>query len=384
MNERAPCSGNHRQLDGQMLQNPNQSIADSGALKMKYKLFGKTGLRVSEVAFGTGTFGTAWGWGSTPEQSAEIFKAYVEAGGNFFDCADGYQNGEAETILGNLIHHDRDDFIISTKYTTAVGARSISKTGNSRKGMISSIEGSLRRLKTDYVDIFWVHMPDLVTPTDEIVRGLEDIVRDGKARYIGMSCFPAWRISRAITIAELRGWAPVNAVQIEYSLAERSAERELIPMADAYGLAVTVWAALGGGILTGKYRNKNAEGRLTKGGGAVRAMSPDREEKILSAIDAAAKDLGATPAQIALAWVRARETVGSSFIPILGARTMDQLTDNLAAISVTLDDSHLTALNEASAIEPGFPHELASRPEMRDLHTGGYWDAIIKPTAKLP
>lgn len=344
---------------------------------MRYRLLGNTGLKVSEVALGTGTFGTAWGWGCTPEQSRDLFDRFVEAGGNLFDCADGYQNGEAETLLGAFVQPHRDDVILSTKYTTAAGARSIARTGNSRKAMMLGLEGSLARLRTDHVDIFWVHMPDLVTPIDEIMRGLEDVVQSGKARYLGISDFPAWKVSRAVTLAELRGWAPVSAVQIEYSLAERTAEREIIPMADAYGLSVFVWAALGGGILTGKYR-RNEEGRLTRGGGAIRAMAPAREDAILDAIERVAADLGATAAQVAIAWVRARETRGSSFIPILGARNAAQLADNLAAIDLDLRADHLAMLDAASAIEPGFPHELIARDEMKALHTGGYWERIVQ------
>jgi len=343
---------------------------------MRYKLLGNTGLKISEVAMGTGTFGTAWGWGCTRDESRDLFDLYVEAGGNLFDCADGYQNGEAETLLGEFVRHDRDNFILSTKYTTAVGALSVAKTGNSRKAMMLGLEGSLSRLRTDHVDIFWVHMPDLVTPIDEIMRGLEDVVRAGKARYIGISDFPAWKVSRAVTLAELRGWSPVCAVQIEYSLAERTAEREIIPMADAYGLSVFVWAALGGGILTGKYR-RNEIGRLTQGGGSIRSMMPNRERHILDVLETVAAEIGSTMAQVAIAWVRAKESRGSSFIPILGARNPGQLSDNLAAIDIELAGRHLAMLDEASAIEPGFPHELIDRDEMKALHSGGHWDRII-------
>ncbi len=351
---------------------------------MRYKVFGKTGLRVSEAALGTGTFGTAWGWGCTPAQASDLFRMYVDAGGNFFDCADGYQNGEAETILGDLIAYDRDEFIVSTKYTTAVGARSIAKTGNSRKAMMASIEGSLRRLQTDFVDIFWVHMPDLLTSTDEIMRGFEDVVSQGKARYIGMSDFPAWRVSRAITAAELRGTEPVSAIQIEYSLAERTADREFLPMAQAYGLATMIWSPLGGGTLSGKYRSKDAKGRQTEGGGPVRAIPESRQDEILDALDVVAADHGVTPAQIAIAWVCAKEPVGTSFIPVLGARTPEQLRDNLAALEIELDEKQLALLDKASAVELGFPHELMAQDLMKDLHTGGHWDKIVQPLLPRP
>ncbi|MBN8830102.1 MAG: aldo/keto reductase [Sphingomonadales bacterium] len=350
---------------------------------MRYRLLGKSGLKVSEVALGTGTFGTAWGWGCTREESLSLFGQFVDAGGNLFDCADGYQNGEAETMIGEFVQHDRDNFILSTKYTTAVGALSVAKTGNSRKAMMHGIEGSLKRLRTDHVDIFWVHMPDLVTPTDEIIRGLEDVVCSGKALYIGISDFPAWKISRAVTLAELRAWSPISAIQIEYSLAERTAERELIPMADAYGLSVFIWASLGGGILTGKYR-RGEVGRLTKGGGSIRAFAAGHEDAILDVIESVAADLGRTTAQVAIAWVRAKETRGCSFIPILGARNGQQLRDNLAAIALDLSPEHVARLDAASAIEPGFPHELVSRNEMKALHTGGFWEQIVQRNSAIP
>jgi aryl-alcohol dehydrogenase-like predicted oxidoreductase len=351
---------------------------------MRYKLFGKTGLRVSEAALGTGTFGTAWGWGCTPQEAGALFDRFVDAGGNFFDCADGYQNGEAETILGGLIARDRDNFVVSTKYTTAVGMRSIAKTGNSRKAMMASLEGSLKRLQTDYIDIFWVHMPDLVTPTDEIVRGLEDLRRQGKVNYIGMSDFPAWRISRAITSAEVRGVDPLAALQIEYNLAERTAEREMMPMAQAYGLAVMIWSPLGGGTLTGKYRDKSVKGRVTEGGGPVRKIPANREEQIIGALDTVAAAIGATPAQVAIAWVCNSEPAGASFFPVLGARTLEQLDANLAALAIELSPEHKALLDAASAIELGFPHDLIAQPAMKDLHTGGHWDNLIVPPIPRP
>ncbi|MCW3836986.1 aldo/keto reductase [Sphingomonas canadensis] len=345
---------------------------------MRYKLFGRTGLRVSEVALGTGTFGQTWGWGADFETSKLLFDRFVDAGGNLFDCADGYQNGEAETYLGKLIARDRDAFAVSTKYTTAGGAKALLKTGNSRKAMMHGIEGSLRRLGTDYVDIFWVHLSDLVTPMEEILRGLDDVVRSGKARYAGISDFPAWRISRGAAIAEMRGWTPVSAVQIEYSLAERSAEREFLPMAQALGMAVAVWSPLGGGLLSGKYR-RGEEGRRQRGGGAVRAISPEREDALLDAVEAVAAQTGATPAQVAIAWVRSRELPGSPLIPILGARTAEQLEENLGAVALRLDAEQLAALDAASAIVLGFPHDLLAGAGMRALHSAGQWGQIDLP-----
>jgi aryl-alcohol dehydrogenase-like predicted oxidoreductase len=239
-------------------------------------------------------------------------------------------------------------------------------------------------LKSDYVDIFLVHMPDLVTPTDEVVRGLEDLVSQGKVNYIGMSDFPAWRVSRAVTSAELRGTNALAAIQIELNLAERTAEREMIPMAQAYGLAAMIWSPLGGGTLTGKYRDKTVKGRLTEGGGPIRPIPEAREAQIIGALDTVAGAIGATPAQVAIAWVCNREPPGACFVPVLGARTPAQLTDNLAALAIELSDEHMALLNDASAIRLGFPHELMAQPAMKDLHTGGHWDSLVVPEIPRP
>ncbi len=353
---------------------------------MRYKLFGATGLRVSEVALGTGTFGTRAGSGADKVQSRRLFDAFVEAGGNFLDCADGYQGGEAETFLGEFIKPDRDNVVLSTKYTTGLGERSILKTGNSRKAMIHSLEQSLKRLQTDHVDVFWVHFADHVTPVDEILRAFDDLVRAGKVRYVGFSDFPAWRISRAATMAELRGWAPVAGVQLEYSLAERSAERELIPMASALGLAVVVWSALGGGVLTGKYRRGESGRRDTgSGAGAIRRMGPEQEARVFEAVEATARELGASLAQVAIAWVRARaDAWGACFIPIIGSRTVEQLADNLAAVDVSLSDGQLARLNKASEIALGFPHEFIQGDTLLSVQSGGFWDRLDRPRRGVP
>jgi aryl-alcohol dehydrogenase-like predicted oxidoreductase len=200
---------------------------------MRYKLFGRgTGLRVSELALGCGTFGTRWGYGSEPEEARRVFDGYVEAGGNFLDTADSYQVGQSEELVGQFIAGRRDDFVLATKFTLGIRPdSSLLAVGNSRKNMVRSVEASLKRLNTDRVDLYWVHMPDAVTSSEEIVRGLDDLVRSGKVLYVGLSDFPAWRVARAATIAELRGWAPIVGLQIEYSLVERTPDRELLPMA---------------------------------------------------------------------------------------------------------------------------------------------------------
>jgi aryl-alcohol dehydrogenase-like predicted oxidoreductase len=252
---------------------------------MRYKIFGRrTGLRVSELALGTGNFGTAWGHGAEREEAKAIFDGYVEAGGNFIDTADGYQSGQSEALVGEFIASDRDHFVVATKYTLGVMANNdVSQTGNSRKNMMRSVEASLKRLKTDRIDLYWVHMVDGMTPTEEIMRGFDDLVRAGKILYAGLSNFPAWRVARAVTLAEWRGWAPIAGIQIEYSLVERTPDRELLPMAESLGLGAALWSPLGGGFLTGKYRARE-EGRLQQLGILIHSEKTARETAILDAV----------------------------------------------------------------------------------------------------
>jgi aryl-alcohol dehydrogenase-like predicted oxidoreductase len=238
---------------------------------MRYTTFGRrTGLRVSEYALGTANFTTVPGVGADREQARAIFDAFADAGGTFLDCADAYQGGQAEVVLGELLAADRDHFVVATKYTRGSGGLTgVSDTGNSRRSMVRSLEASLRRLGTDHIDVYWAHLPDTVTPVDEIVAGFDDLVRAGKILHGGLSNFPAWRVATAATVADARGRAPIVGMQTEYSLAERTADRELLPMAEAFGLGVTLYAPLAGGLLTGKYRH-SGEGRLSRWGGGSR------------------------------------------------------------------------------------------------------------------
>jgi aryl-alcohol dehydrogenase-like predicted oxidoreductase len=353
---------------------------------VRYKVFGNTGLRVSEMALGTGTFGTKWGSGADKPQARELFDHFVEQGGTLLDCADGYQGGEAESYLGEFIRAERANLAVATKFTTALGARSLLQTGNSRKAMVHSLEQSLKRLGTEYVDIYWVHFPDHVTPVDEIMRGLDDIVRAGKAHYIGLSDFPAWRVARAATFAELRAMTPLAAVQIEYSLAERTAEREVIPMASAFGMAVAIWSPLGGGMLTGKYR-RGETGRRESGFGAggLRTLDAPTETRLFAALDATAQELGVSLAQVAIAWVRHRgDHYGASFFPIIGSRKLAQLKDNLAAINVTLSAEQLQRLDAASAVPLGFPHEFIQGDALLDAQSGGLWQKLDRLRRFVP
>ena len=236
---------------------------------MNYTLFGTTGLRVAQLALGTGNFGTGWGHGADPEESAAIFNAYAEAGGNFIDTADIYQFGQSEELVGTLLQGRRENFVVATKFTNGAAPDADRLvTGNSRKAMVASVEASLKRLNTDRIDIYWVHHPDGVTPTEEIVRGFEDLARAGKILYAGLSNFSAWRLARAVTLAELSHAVPIAAAQFEHSLVHREPETDLFPASHALGLGIVTWSPLGGGMLTGKYR-QGEQGRADRMGGKV-------------------------------------------------------------------------------------------------------------------
>jgi aryl-alcohol dehydrogenase-like predicted oxidoreductase len=343
---------------------------------MRYKLFGKhTGLRVSELVLGAGNFGTRWGHGAEPDEARRIFDAYADAGGNFIDTANGYQFGQSEEILGDLLAGRRDDFVLATKFTNRTDPSSgILVTGNSRKSMIASVEASLTRLKTDRIDIYWAHMSDGVTPVEEIVRGFDDLVRAGKILYGGLSDFPAWRVARAVTIAELRGAAPIAGLQVEHSLVERTTEHELLSAGHALGLGVVAWSPLGGGVLTGKYR-RGEKGRAEGFGGRVfQAENSPQRTAILDALIAVAEAAGITPSEIAIAWVAAK---GS--LPIIGPRTLAQLENNLAAAKVTLSPEQIARLDEVSTVASPFPYTVLCDPWSRELFTGGKLEQFDAP-----
>lgn len=323
---------------------------------MRYQTFGRSsGLRVSEYVLGTANFGSAPA-AAGPAGSKKIFETFVAAGGTTFDSSSMYQGGEAESILGELLGRERDDFVIITKYG---GSRQNEvrpgTTGNSRKIMARSLEDSLRRLGTDYVDVYMPHFPDGVTPMPEILAGLEDLIRAGKVRYGGLSNFPAWRVAGAATRAELTGRTPVIGIQTEYSLAERSAERELLPMAQAHGLGVVLYSPLAGGLLTGKYR-RGEQGRLT-GRGTDSEVAP-RKAAVVDCVVEIAEETGTSPVGVSLAWLRQRASAAdTAMIPIVGPRTPLHLSEYLAALTVTLDAQHYQRLATASAIDLGTPHD---------------------------
>ncbi|MFA0997507.1 MULTISPECIES: aldo/keto reductase [Pseudomonas syringae group] len=315
---------------------------------MKYKTFGKTGLSVLQIALGTGNFGTGWGYGADPVVSEAMFNAYAEAGGNFIDTADIYQFGQSEELLGALLQGRRDDFVLATKFTNGASANpGRLTTGNSRKAMVSSVEASLKRLKTDRIDLYWAHHPDAVTPIEEILRGLEDLARAGKILYAGLSNFPAWRLARAVTLAEISRTLPIAAAQFEHSLVHREPEADLFQASYALGLGIVTWSPLGGGMLTGKYR-QGEKGRAEGFGGKV--FQPENSAQrtlILDTVLEIAAERGVSASQVAIAWA---STHGA--IPIIGPRSQEQIADNLGALSLTLTDEQIQRLDAVSSLDP--------------------------------
>src|ERR1700676_1540278 len=286
---------------------------------MKYRLLGKSGLRVSEASLGTMTFGDEWGWGSPKAEAQKVYATYREAGGNFIDTANFYTNSTSEKFVGEFIRGDRQSVVLATKYSNAVPGNDPNAAGINRKSMMQSVEASLKRLQTDYVDLYWVHIWDEITPVEEVMRGLDDLVRQGKVLYVGISDAPAWWVAQANTLAELRGWTQFTGLQIEYNLIERTVERELIPMAKALNLGVLAWSPLARGILTGKYHGEGKAdgGRMTNEGMRYLLPNEQRTEPIISAVKSVAKQTGRSIAQVALAWLRYQRV---PVIPIIGAR----------------------------------------------------------------
>jgi len=322
---------------------------------VKYRLLGRSGLRVSELALGAMTFGTEQ-WGVDEKESRAVYDGFRDAGGNFVDTANVYSGGNSESFLGRFMEGHRERVVLATKYTGATRRRDVNAAGNSRKTMMDAVHASLKRLCTDYVDLYWVHARDFHTPIEEVMRALDDLVRQGKVLYVGVSDTPAWEVSRANALADWHGWSPFVGLQIRYSLLDRAAERELLPMARTLDLAVTPWDTLGSGVLTGKYnRDPGTEGRAT-----LRGRLRERDLAIAEEVVKVAGEIGATPAQVALAWVRGGEGV---IVPLVGARTRAQLEDNLGCLDVALDDAQRARLDEVSHIELGFPHDFLAQFE---------------------
>jgi aryl-alcohol dehydrogenase-like predicted oxidoreductase len=344
---------------------------------MRYVQLGSSGLRVSELCLGTMTFGDERdeGWGATREEAQQIFESFVGEGGNFFDTANNYVSGSSERYLGQLVATERDRFVVATKYTAAIRGGDPNAIGNHRKNLIQSLDASLNRLQTDYVDLYWVHAWDSLTPLDELMRALDDVVKAGKVLYVGASDTPAWVVSRANMLAELRGWTPFSAIQVEYSLIQRTVERDLVPMASALELAALAWAPLGRGVLTGKYSRRDTG---SEEGGRLSSDDARRDHHNLAiarTVDAVADELGVPSAQVAIAWLCQQP---GQIIPLVGARRAVQLRENLGGLSVRLSEEHLHRLDEASRVPLGFPHDFLAGLRARRATT------VTPHTLELP
>ncbi len=342
---------------------------------MRYRLLGKSGLRVSELCLGTMTFGEDWGWGSSKDESRQVYDAFLEAGGNFIDTANVYTNGTSEKLLGEFMAGHRDSIVLATKYTNAAPRKDANAAGNHRKSMMLAVEASLKRLKTEYIDLYWLHIWDQITPIEEVMRAFDDLVRQGKILYAGVSDMPAWLVAKANTLAQLRGWCSFVGLQIEYSLIERTPERDLLPMAADLGVGVTAWSPLAGGVLTGKQLEPGGAKDSRQANASMQQFlkSDARKEAIAREVVAVARESGHSPAQVALAWLRQR---AEPVIPIIGARKLAQVKDNLACVDVKLTPTQIDRLDAVSKIELGFPLDMFSKEMVRSLTSGGMRDQI--------
>jgi aryl-alcohol dehydrogenase-like predicted oxidoreductase len=349
------------------------------ASSLRYRLLGRTGLRVSEICLGTMSFGDQWGFGADEATSHQVLDAFAAAGGNFLDTANKYHGGQTEEIVGSWLQGKRDQQVVATKYTLAMDHADPNAAGNQRKNLVRSVEASLRRLRTDYIDLLWVHAWDDLTPWQETMRGLDDVVRQGKVLYIGVSDTPAWVVAASQVHAELKGWSTYAGLQIEYSLLERTPERDLLPMAAAFGLSVVAWGPLGAGVLTGKYTRGSAgtpDDALRAKANEARGRTSERALTIARTVDAVADELGVTSAQVATAWVQAQ---GYGMLPIVGARKVSQIADTLGAVDVVLAPEQLARLDEVSRVSLGFPHDFLANGAVRDLVRGEIRPRIVPP-----
>jgi aryl-alcohol dehydrogenase-like predicted oxidoreductase len=334
-----------------------------------YRHLGRSGLRVSPLALGAATFGNDWGWGAEQDAARELFDLYVERGGNFIDTAVTYTNGTSERLLGDFARTRRDSLVLATKYTTLRRPEDPNSGGASRKSLFGAVETSLRQLGTDYIDLLYLHVWDPTTSAEEVLRGLDDLVRQGKVLYVAISNTPAWQVARLQTMADLRGWSPLVALQLEYNLIERTGERDLLPMAQELGLGTVLWSPLAGGVLTGKYSRQDLTAAPPAPGESVRKSFNvalggvnERSLAIADVVTDVAAELGHTPAQVALAWTLQNPQVTA---PVVGARTPEQLLDNLGALDVDLSPAQLARLDEISSIDLGFPHAMLASDHIR-------------------
>ena len=347
-----------------------------------YITLGNSGLRVSPFCLGTMTFGEDWGWGSSVADAQSILARYLERGGNFIDTANFYTKGHSEKIIGDFISSGRvrrDHVVLATKFFGNLYRGDPNGGGAGRKAIVAQCEQSLRRLQTDYIDLYWLHQWDKFTPVEETMRALDDLVTAGKVRYIGFSDTPAWKVAQAQTIAQFRGWAPLIALEIEYSLLERSVEGELMPMARELCLGVTPWSPLHSGALSGKYTRQNA-GRTAQAdrGEEMIGSLTENDYAIIDQLGEIAHELGTTTAAVALAWVQGRPGVAST---IIGARTLRQLDENLAALDVQLSLAQVAALDHLSEPTLDFPARIL-KGSPSAAHAGATVDG--EPSTALP
>jgi aryl-alcohol dehydrogenase-like predicted oxidoreductase len=346
-------------------------------ITMNYQLLGRSGLRVSELALGAMTFGTEWGWGTEKNEARKMLDLYIDNGGNFVDTANVYTNGSSEKMLGEFLGEKRQQIVLSTKYTINARPGDPNSGGNHRKNMVRSVETSLQRMKTDYIDLLYLHMWDSMTPIEEILRAMDDLVRAGKVLYVGICTTPAWQISRMQAIADLRGWSPLIALQIEYNLIERTPERDLIPMANEMGLGVVPFSPLSSGLLSGKYSREDflRKSGPTPGNSGTRKDTleylgkfTERNMNIVDEVKKLASEVQKSPSQVALAWLLSRSTVSSV---LLGASKLEQLENNLGSLNTPLGPDQLKRLDDISRIAMGYPHEHLANPTIQQHISGG-------------
>ncbi|WP_414900278.1 aldo/keto reductase [Sphingomonas flavalba] len=354
----------------------------------RYVTLGRSGLRVSPICLGAMTFGEDNGWGSSVDESERIMDRFVERGGNFIDTANVYTRSHSEKIIGDHLGRDpskRDRMVIATKFSCNLYSGDPNGGGSGRKSIIAACEQSLRRLRTDYIDLYWLHNWDVHTPIEETMSALDTLVRAGKVRYIGVSDTPAWKVAQANLIAHFRGWAPFIGLQIEYSLLERSVEADFLPMAEEFGLGITPWSPLRGGALSGKYRRDNADQVKPDRGALTERALNEHTYAVIDELDAIAQALDTSIATVALAWVQSRPGVTST---IIGARRIEQLDENLRSLDLSLPEAALERLDQLTRPTLGFPHRML--PLLPGMHNGGtsingvYAQSTVMPPGAKP
>ena len=332
-----------------------------------YRLLGRSGLKISPMALGTMTFGTKWNFGADESTSRALFDRYVDHGGNFIDTANYYTGGTSESFVGRFAQGKRDRLVIATKYTLPMRGDDPNSGGNSRRSMVRAVEDSLTRLGSDYIDLLYLHAWDFTTPVEEILRAMDDLVAAGKVVYLGLSDIPSWQASRMQAIADLRGWSPMVAMQLEYNLIERSVEGDLVPMAREMGMGIMPWSPLASGLLTGKYNRAALVPENVVSGSRAAIVTeagpvPERSFRIIDEVKQVATEQNTSPATVALAWLLTRPGMAA---PLIGARSISQLEANLAALELELTGDQLARLDEVSAVPLGFPHEYLRRPTVQ-------------------